>query len=296
MASEPVLQVELNVIGQELSYNGLVKPIPQTYWKDTLVPLLYPTWDTDKDKLISFYYFTNGTYTAKRRKYVMNFKTNTNEWKDYEMEQVASSVADAFKDKLIEGWYAIDAIENVEFQNELGAMYAKSTTISPLSIRLARDFLLTETDWVMVTDSPLDATAKAQYTLYRSKLRDIPSTVEFSTNPEGTKFPISPDFYNKIYKNEPLNSGKDYLATDDQFLPLAAHYLKRYKDRIAHYLLTKAWTERSFFSTFIAEYNQSKHFPVDPNSAFNASTEQKSQFLNLLLTECQAEIDKIAGE
>ena len=107
MASEPVLQVELNVIGQELSYNGLVKPIPQTYWKDTLVPLLYPTWDTDKDKLISFYYFTNGTYTAKRRKYVMNFKTNTNEWKDYEMEQVASSVADTFKDKLVEGWYAI---------------------------------------------------------------------------------------------------------------------------------------------------------------------------------------------
>ena len=124
MASEPVLQVELNVIGQELSYNGIPKPIPATYWTDTLVPLMYPTWDTDKDKLIAFYYYSNGTYTAKRRKYVMNFKTNTNEWKDYEMEQVASSVADTFKDKLIEGWYAIDAIENIEFQNELGAMYA----------------------------------------------------------------------------------------------------------------------------------------------------------------------------
>ena len=174
-------------------------------------------------------------------------------------------------------------------------MYAKATSISPLSIRLARDFLLTETDWVMVTDSPLDATAKAQYTLYRTKLRDIPTTTEFSTNVEGTKFPISPDFYNKIYKNESLNSGKDYLATDDQFLPLAAHYLKRYKDRMAHYLLTKSWTERSFFDTFIAEYNQSKHFPVDPNSSMMASTEDKEKFLNLLLTECQAEIDKIAG-
>ena len=132
MASEPVLQVELNVIGQELSYNGTPKPIPQTYWTDTLVPLMYPTWDTDKDKLISFYYYSNGTYTAKRRKYVMNFKTNTNEWKDYEMEQVASSVADTFKDKLIEGWYAIDAIENIEFQNELGAMYAKAVSYTHL--------------------------------------------------------------------------------------------------------------------------------------------------------------------
>ena len=292
MASEPVLQVELNVIGQELSYNGIPKPIPQTYWTDTLVPLLYPVWDTDKDKLISFYYYSNGTYTAKRRKYVMNFKTNTNEWKDYEMEQVASSVADTFKEKLVEGWYAIDAIENVEFQNELGAMYAKANAVSPLSVRLARDFLLAETDWVYVEDSPVDADTKAMYTAYRQKLRDIPETVEFSTNVEGTKFPISPDFYNKIYKTE--NAGKDYLATDDQFLPLASHYLKRYRDRMAHYLLTKSFTERSYFDTFIAEYNnvkvlQSAHYVPE------YTTEAKKAFLDKLLAQCQTEIDNLGS-
>ena len=292
MASEPVLQVELNVIGQELSYNGIPKPIPQTYWTDTLVPLMYPTWDTDKDKLISFYYYSNGTYTAKRRKYVMNFKTNTNEWKDYEMEQVASSVADTFKDKLVEGWYAIDAIENTEFQNELGAMYAKANAVSPLSVRLARDFLLSETDWVMVSDSPLDADTKAMYTTYRQKLRDIPATTEFSTNVEATKFPISPDFYNKIYKTE--NAGKDYLATDDQFLPLASHYLKRYRDRMAHYLLTKSWTERSYFDTFITEYNNVK---AGQASAFDASytTAEKKAFLDKLLAQCQTEIDNLGS-
>ena len=292
MASEPVLQVELNVIGQELSYNGIPKPIPQTYWKDTLVPLMYPTWDTDKDKLITFYYYSDGTYTAKRRKYVMNFKTNTNEWKDYEMEQVASSVADTFKEKLVEGWYAIDAIENTEFQNELGAMYAKANAVSPLSVRLARDFLLTETDWVMVGDSPLDADTKAMYTTYRQKLRDIPATVEFSTNVEGTKFPISPEFYNKIYKTE--NAGNDYLATDDQFLPLAAHYLKRYRDRMAHYLLTKSWTERAYFDTFISEYENVKKGKA---SAFDDmySTQEKKDFLEKLLSECQTEIDNLGS-
>ena len=292
MASEPVLQVELNVIGQELSYNGIPKPIPQTYWTDTLVPLMYPTWDTDKDKLISFYYYSNGTYTAKRRKYVMNFTTNTNEWKDYEMEQVASSVADTFKDKLVEGWYAIDAIENTEFQNELGAMYAKANAVSPLSVRLARDFLLTETDWVMVSDSPLDADTKAMYTTYRQKLRDITATTEFSTNVEGTKFPISPDFYNKIYKTE--NAGEDYLATDNQFLPLASHYLKRYRDRMAHYLLTKSWTERAYFDTFITEYNnvkaaQASHFDAEYTTA------DKKAFLDKLLAQCQTEIDNLGS-
>ena len=294
MASEPVLQVELNVIGQELSYNGIPKPIPATYWTDTLVPLMYPTWDTDKDKLITFYYFSDGTYTAKRRKYIMNFKTNTNEWKDYEMEQVASSVADAFKDKLIEGWYAIDAIENTEFQNELGAMYAKARAVSPLSVRLARDFLLTETDWVMVSDSPVDADTKAQYTLYRQKLRDIPATTEFSTNVEGTKFPISPDFYNKIYKTETENAGKDYLATDDQFLPLGIHYLKRYRDRMAHYLLTKSFTERSYFDTFITEYKNSK-VGYNEAKAFDYTLDEKKAFLDKLLAECQNEIDNLGG-
>tara|TARA_B100000427_G_scaffold288312_1_gene263397 strand:- start:50 stop:913 length:864 start_codon:yes stop_codon:yes gene_type:complete len=283
------IQVELNVIGQELSYNGIPKPIPATYWTDTLVPLMYPTWDTDKDKLISFYYFDNGTFTAKRRKYVMNFKTNVNEWKDYEMEQVASSVADTFKTKLIEGWYAIDAIENTEFQNELGAMYAKANAISPLSIRLARDFLLSETDWALGSDSPLDSTAKAQYTLYRTKLRDITGTTEFSTAVETTKFPISPDFYNKIYKTE--NVGEDYLATDKQFLPLASHYLKRYRDRMAHYLLTKSWTERSYFDTFILEYNNVKAAAV----TVSQDNEDKKAFLDKMLIEAQAEIDRMEG-
>ena len=292
MASEPVLQVELNVIGQELSYNGIPKPIPQTYWTDTLVPLMYPTWDTDKDKLISFYYYSNGTYTAKRRKYIMNFKTNTNEWKDYEMEQVSSSVADAFKDKLIEGWYAIDAIENVEFQNELGAMYAKANAVSPLSVRLARDFLLTETDWVYVEDSPVDADTKAMYTAYRQKLRDITATVEFSTNVEGTKFPISPEFYTKIYKTE--NPSNAYLATNDQFLPLASHYLKRYKDRMAHYLLTKSFSERSYFEKFISEYQAVKK-GVDDFQDELATTDQKKQFLDKLLTKVQDDIENLGS-
>ena len=87
--SVPVLQVQLDVIAQELSYMGSTKPVPENYWTDTLVPLLYPDWDSDKDKLITFsYYSDSNKYIAARRKYVRNFKTNTDEWKDYEMESV----------------------------------------------------------------------------------------------------------------------------------------------------------------------------------------------------------------
>jgi len=44
-ADMPVLQVQLDVIQQEISYNGTIKVIPETYWNDELVPFLYPLWD-----------------------------------------------------------------------------------------------------------------------------------------------------------------------------------------------------------------------------------------------------------
>ena len=115
-ADMPVLQVQLDVVQQEISYNGTIKVIPETYWNDELVPFLYPLWDSDKDKLIMFNWYTNNTFYAKRRKYKKNFSTGEYQWVDYEMEQVAVSEAEALKDKLIEGFYLIDSIENAEFQ------------------------------------------------------------------------------------------------------------------------------------------------------------------------------------
>ena len=52
-ADPPVLQIELDTIAQEISYNGTPKVIPESYWKDTLSTFLYPLWDSDKDKLLS---------------------------------------------------------------------------------------------------------------------------------------------------------------------------------------------------------------------------------------------------
>ena len=286
--SIPVLQVQLDVIAQELSYMGTSKPIPENYWKDTLLPLLYPDWDTDKDKLITFsYYSDSNKYIAARRKYVRNFNTNTDEWKDYEMEAVDNAKATTLKDKLIEGWYLIDSIENTNFQTELAQMYAKQATITPLSVRLARNFLLDESDWVMCSDCPLSADDKALYATYRTKLRDITKTSEFSGNAEGTKFPISPEFYNKIYKVE--NPSNAYLTTDDQFLPLANHYLKQFKDKIAHFLLLKSLTQTNYFSTLITEYQQAKPH-IEPADQSVVDAYDKTEFLNLIIQKAQDEL------
>ena len=285
------IQVQLDVINQEISYNGMPKAIPSTYWTDTLVPLLYPTWDTDKDKLILFVYNTDGTYIAKRRKYVMNFKTNTNEWKDYEMEAVATATVETFKDKLVEGWYAVDAIENTEFQNELAGIYAKTQNVSPTTVRLARDFLLDETDWSQVADCPLSADDKALYTTYRTKLRDLTKDPNFSSNALEVKFPISPQFYNKVYKLE--NAGEDYLATDKQYLKLALHYLKLFKEKIAYYLLMKSITERSYFDRLLAEYANVNATTQAPAELTSEQVQAKKDWLDKLIQLAAEEKDTL---
>ena len=295
-ADMPVLQVQLDVIQQEITYNGLTKTIPDTYWKDELTPFLYPLWDSDKDKLISFNFYTNNTYFAKRRKYVKNFKTGEFEWKDYEMEQVDSAEAIKLKDKLIEGYYLLDQIADDDYEKQLARMYSVQKQVSPLTVRLARNFLLDETDWVMVSDCGLSAEDKALYTKYRQKLRDLTATDEFASDVEGTKFPISPDFFKKLYS--PEYPDEEYLETPTQFLPLGKHYLKQFRDRIAQYLVLKSLTEKNYFETLISEYKsavtykENRHTGEQDDSELTPEQiEERKMWLEQLITHAQKELD-----
>jgi hypothetical protein len=289
-ADIPVISVQLNVIQQEITYGAMTKTIPESYWTGELVNILYPLWDSDKDKLIMFTYFSNNTYHAKRRKFLKNFKTNEFEWKDYEMEQVAISEAEALKDKLIEAFYLIDSVENQEFQVELSRMYAKQRQVSPFSVRLARNFLLSETDWAIGIDSPLSEEDKQLYLTYRSKLRDLTNSVEFSVNVEETKFPISPEFYKEIYvKDFP---GVEYLSTENQFLPLGKHYLKLFKDKIANYLVLKSLTETNYFDTLLTEYEKVVRPQDLPTQDLTEEEDRKRrEWLEKLLENITEELD-----
>ena len=283
MADAPVLQVQLDVINQEIEYNGTPKTIPESYWKDTLTPLLYPLWDSDKDKLITFQYFTNDSYVAKRRKYVKDFKTNTYSWVDYEMEAVGASEASDLKDKLIDGFYVVDALENVEFNEELSRMYSKQKAVTPLSVRLARNFLLDETDWTQLPDAPIDADTKAQYTLYRTKLRELTESTEFSTDTENTKFPIAPEFYNKIYKVD--FPTEDYLTTAGQFIEMGKHRLKKFKDKIAYFLTLKSETDATYFNDLLTQYEAFKTMEEKGNTNMNPNLDDNKAFLEKIIKE-----------
>jgi hypothetical protein len=187
---------------------------------------------------------------------VKNFKTGEFEWKDYEMEQVDSAEAIKLKDKLIEGYYLLDQITDDDYEKQLARMYSVQKQVSPLTVRLARNFLLDETDWAMVSDCGLSAEDKELYTKYRQKLRNLTDGIEFSTDVEETKFPISPEFFKKLYTIE--NPEEEYLETSTQFLAMGKHYLKQFRDRIAHYLVLKSLTEKNYFDALLQEYQYIK--------------------------------------
>ena len=287
--NETLVELQLDVLNQVIEYKGVTKVIPESHWRDTLLPFLYPTWDTDKDKMLLLHYNANGSYLIKRRKYVKNFDKDTFEWKDYEMETVDATALQTLKDKLIESFFLIDSIEDIEYQDELSRMYAKQNKVSAQTIRIARDFLLDETDWVFVEDSPVSAADKELYKTYRTKLRDITKQNEFAVSPDEVKFPISPMMFQKVHL--PKHSGATYLGTDDQFLLLGAHYLKAFRDKIAHYLVAKSFTEKAYFDVLLEEYNKLPETVWKPNDLTAAQKVDRTNFLNEIIAMAAKELE-----
>jgi len=60
-------------------------------------------------------------------------------------------------------------------------------------IRNKRLYLLQDSDWTVVVDSPLSDAKKAEWSNYRQALRDLPSQYTDSDNFDDVVFPTQPD-------------------------------------------------------------------------------------------------------
>ena len=228
----PELLLEVNVIKKTVRYRDVTKTIPDTHWDDVIVPFLYPTWDSDRDKLVMFGWYSNNTYIAQRRKYTKNFKTGEFYWKDYEMEQLDESASTVFE-KFKETFFLVDSLETEEYQAVFAKMHAASSQFSWLTVRLARNFLLDETDHVFVSDSPYSDEDKEMYRLYRQKLRDLPASVS-SSDAAYKGFPIVHVIlrafgWTKIQM-------RHILTSDDQYVELASHIISLRLERNLHHI------------------------------------------------------------
>ena len=244
----PELILQVDAIQKTVTYRSVTKNITDTYWTSDIVPVLYPLWDSDKDKLVLFAWYANDTYMAQKRKYTKNFKTDTFYWNDYEMEDVGSTEGKKVFDKFKEAFFIADSLEETEYQSTFSKVYAKTSAVSWLSVRLSRNFLLSETDWVFVEDSGVSADDKELYKTYRKKLRDLPSDTA-TTDAAQVKFPINPSYYKNVILQK--DASAVYLDTADQFIALASTYFQTFKEKITSYLMVSGITEGLYNKSFI---------------------------------------------
>ena len=245
----PNLILQLNLMDRSIVYRGIMKTVPDTYWTDTVRPKLYPLWDTEKDRLVEFTWYDNNTYHCTRRKFVKNFKTGQYEWKDYDMEQSDVAAAREFYDFLKDTFMNIEQLQNEEFQEEMGRMYGEVRTETWFTVRLARNFLLQETDFALLPDSPLSDDMKALYTTYRAKLRDLPALFADIEDIKTIKFPMSPDAFVNVYKVN--NPDAVYLDTEDQWTLPAHFFYTQFKDKMVRYLMVRDITDRMYTDAMI---------------------------------------------
>lgn len=60
-------------------------------------------------------------------------------------------------------------------------------------IKKHRNFLLQESDWTQMPDSPLSDSKKAEWATYRQQLRDLPSSYTDDDDLNSIVFPTKPD-------------------------------------------------------------------------------------------------------
>ena len=285
-ANVPNLILQLNLMDRSIVYRGMLKTVPDQYWTDTVRPRLYPHWDSEKDRLVEFTFYDNGTYHCARRKHIKNFKTGEYEWKDYEMEQNDVEEATSFYNFLKDTFLNIEQLQNSEFQEEMGRMYGEVRSESWLSIRLARNFLLHETDFIFsVSDAPtMSDEKKAMYQTYRQKLRDLPALFADVTELSQVKFPMSPEAFESVFKvNQP---DAVYLDTEDQWVALSSFFFAQFRDKMARYLCVRDLTDRLYNNAFIEALRQ------DPVAiGLNGTTAWSSGHENL--NDIKASLDEL---
>ena len=75
IASPSETKLYLNAFDKSIQYEGVMKTIDDDYWTKEIVPILYPMWDSDKDKLELFVQYKDTTAKMNKTKYSRNQKT-----------------------------------------------------------------------------------------------------------------------------------------------------------------------------------------------------------------------------
>ena len=230
IASPSETSLYLNAFDKTIQYDGVIKTIDDDYWASDIVPILYPLWDSDKDKLELFVQYKDGTSKMNKTKYQRNQKDGTYKWVSYQFDLAPfpTEVNDLYT-RVIDKWTEYRRGQENDMERALASAFAQSTILNWTKVSLMRNFLLMDSDWTQLGDAPISAEDKAKWVTYRQKLRDIPQDQkEIAAN--SVLFPITPA------KHAKLGDGKTYLDDVTHFYTIPQSVYSKFSNRIVTYL------------------------------------------------------------
>ncbi len=265
----------MNALDKTIQYKNIRKEITEHYWSTEITPLLYPLWDDSKDRLETFVYREDDTYSVARCKYKKNFKTNSFTWVSYDFDpkaidvNAAATLKDALKLKFIE----YRDIQEDTYQKAVSAEFARTNAITWKRVKIIRQFLLQDSDYTQMEDAPGSDELKALWKSYRQYIRDIPSLQQVDS-PFNVVYPITPLEYleRKTIAVDPdvkeklgdQGTEKDYLTSSYHFWKMKEANLAKYTQRMSFYIASRLATQsadqddvssRILISPFITEWS-----------------------------------------
>ena len=230
IASPSSTSLYLNAFDKSIQYEGIMKTIDDDYWTKEIVPILYPMWDSDNDKLEVFVQYKDGTSRMNKTKYSRNQKTGVYKWISYQFDLTpfTTEIAD-LNTRLIEKFTEYRQGQENDLERALAASFSQTSILNWTKVALIRNFLLMDSDWTQLGDAPVTAEQKTQWQTYRQKLRDIPADQK-NKSASTVVFPITPT------KHAKLGDGHTYLADVSHFYTIPQSVYSKFSTRIVTYL------------------------------------------------------------
>ena len=230
IASPSETSLYLNAFDKTIQHDGVMKTIDDDYWTKEIVPILYPLWDSDKDKLELFVQYKDGSSKMNKTKYQRNQKTGEYKWVSYQFDTspFPAEVNDLYN-RVIDKWTEYRQGQENDLERALEASFSQSSILNWTKVSLIRNFLLMDSDWTQLGDAPISADDKVKWQTYRQKLRDIPAEQkEIAAN--SVVFPMTPT------KHVKLGDGKTYLSDVSHFYTIPQSVYSKFSTRIVTYL------------------------------------------------------------
>ena len=230
IASPSETSLYLNAFDKTIQHDGVMKTIDDDYWTKEIVPILYPLWDSDKDKLELFVQYKDGSSKMNKTKYQRNQKTGEYKWVSYQFDTspFPTEVNDLYN-RIVDKWIEYRQGQENDLERALEASFSQSTILNWTKVSLIRNFLLMDSDWTQLGDAPISAEEKAKWVTYRQKLRDIPQD-QATIAANSVVFPITPSKHTK------LGDGKTYLDDVTHFYTIPQSVYSKFSTRIVTYL------------------------------------------------------------